>query len=110
MKIGVDVVAVTRFRKLKKDAPLLYRVFTDAERQYCNQYRDSAPHFAGLYAAKEAASKALGCERFPILSLEIRHTPTGAPVLYNRNGKRLRAAISISHERSVAVAVALADR
>lgn len=38
----------------------LRRVFTDGEIAYCNRRRDPAVHFAGRFAAKEAAMKALG--------------------------------------------------
>lgn len=38
----------------------LRRVFTEAEIAYCTRRRVSAIHFAGRFAAKEAAMKALG--------------------------------------------------
>ena len=36
------------------------RVFTEAEAAYCQRRRTPAIHFAGRFAAKEAAMKALG--------------------------------------------------
>jgi holo-[acyl-carrier protein] synthase len=36
------------------------RIFTDAEVAYCSRRRVPAVHFAGRFAAKEAAMKALG--------------------------------------------------
>jgi holo-[acyl-carrier protein] synthase len=107
--IGVDLVAVARFRRLKRDAPLFTRLFTEHERAYCLQYRDPATHFAGIFAAKEAASKALGTRAFSVLALEIRHDRSGVPLLYRRRGKRLRARLSISHDRTFAVAVAIVE-
>src|SRR5947208_10084823 len=38
----------------------MYRVFTDGEVDYCSRRRVPAMHFAGRFAAKEAAMKALG--------------------------------------------------
>jgi holo-[acyl-carrier protein] synthase len=38
----------------------IQRVFTAAEIAYCMRRRDPAIHFAGRFAAKEAAMKALG--------------------------------------------------
>jgi holo-[acyl-carrier protein] synthase len=41
----------------------LHRVFTDGEIAYCARRRVPAIHFAGRFAAKEAAMKALGTGR-----------------------------------------------
>jgi holo-[acyl-carrier protein] synthase len=38
----------------------MHRIFTDAEVAYCSRRRVPAIHFAGRFAAKEAAMKALG--------------------------------------------------
>ena len=38
----------------------LKRIFTDGEMAYCNARHSPATHFAGRFAAKEAAMKALG--------------------------------------------------
>jgi len=38
----------------------LRRIFTDGEIAYATRRRNPAPHFAGRFAAKEAAMKALG--------------------------------------------------
>src|SRR6185503_17559287 len=36
------------------------RLFTDAELAYCRGHKDPLPHLAARFAAKEAASKAIG--------------------------------------------------
>ena len=59
---GVDIVEIERFRKVierLKDRFLL-RVFTQQERHFCDTHRDTVPHFAVRFAAKEAVFKALG--------------------------------------------------
>ena len=38
----------------------LHRIFTGGEIAYCSRRREPAIHFAGRFAAKEAAMKALG--------------------------------------------------
>lgn len=38
----------------------LHRIFTEGEIAYATKRRNPAPHFAGRFAAKEAAMKALG--------------------------------------------------
>ncbi len=106
-RVGIDIESVERFRTLlkKKNITALKRLFTGREMTYCLSYRDSAPHFAGFFAAKEAASKALGVQKFPVLSLEIRHSADGAPHVW-RGGRRVRIELSITHTPTIAAAVA----
>lgn len=60
--IGVDVVQVSRIAEsLERFGDRMRRrLFTEAERAYCERHQDPLPHFAARFAAKEAASKALG--------------------------------------------------
>ena len=60
--LGVDVVEIGRVRQILQSQAerFVRRVFTAAERDYCNRHRDSAPHYAARFAAKEALFKALG--------------------------------------------------
>ena len=60
--IGVDVVQVSRIAETLErfGERMLKRLFTDSERAYCERHKDPLPHFAARFAAKEAASKALG--------------------------------------------------
>lgn len=58
---GIDIVEVPRIRKaLEGGHALAQRVFTDPEREYCEARKNRYQHFAGRFAAKEAALKALG--------------------------------------------------
>ena len=106
--VGLDMVDIKRFRPLLKPAgaAALRRLFTPYERAYCLRHKDPAPHFAGLFAAKEAASKALGTKRYPLLALEIRHRKDGAPEVW-RGKKRAKVRVSVTHIRGLAAAVAL---
>ena len=60
--IGVDVVQVSRIAdSLERFGDRMRRrLFTDSEREYCERHKDPLPHYAARFAAKEAASKALG--------------------------------------------------
>lgn len=60
--IGVDIVQVSRIAdSLERFGDRMRRrLFTEAERAYCERHKDPLPHFAARFAAKEAASKALG--------------------------------------------------
>jgi holo-[acyl-carrier protein] synthase len=61
--LGIDVVDVDRLRRVlasSSAARFLARVYTERESAYCGARRDAALHYAARFAAKEAASKALG--------------------------------------------------
>ena len=107
-KTGIDIVEVGRFRTLLRDKKphALSRIFLTSEIAYCTSHKDPAPHFAGMFAAKEAVSKALGVTKYPFSEIEIRHTEEGAPSAYHK-GRRLRVSISISHTASIATAIAV---
>ena len=60
--IGVDIVKVERITaSLERFGRRMEaRLFTDGELEYCRSHKDPLPHLAARFAAKEAASKALG--------------------------------------------------
>ena len=59
--IGLDIVEVHRIEKvLRGSKSIAGRVFTAEEIKYCSERRNEYQHFAGRFAAKEAALKALG--------------------------------------------------
>ena len=60
--LGIDLAEVSRIRALlqKSGDRFKQRVFTEGEISYCESKADPALHFAARFAAKEAASKALG--------------------------------------------------
>lgn len=59
MQTGIEIAPVTRFQKLVTKKSFLTRNFTETEINYCKNKHNSAVHFAGKFAAKEAVSKAL---------------------------------------------------
>lgn len=60
--IGIDIVKVDRIMaSLERFGHRMEaRLFTADELEYCKRHKDPLPHLAARYAAKEAASKALG--------------------------------------------------
>lgn len=104
MNIGIDFVSVGRFRKIRRsDHTRWKRVFTRREWAYAFRDVRSAQHLAGMFAAKEAAIKALNLPRARSLNtIEVRHDKTGAPSL-----SLPRSRVSISHAPDAAVAVVL---
>ena len=59
--IGIDIIEVARIREVLLRTPrFAERVFTQAEREYCDaRGAVAAQHYAARFAAKEAALKAL---------------------------------------------------
>jgi holo-[acyl-carrier protein] synthase len=60
--IGLDATELARIDEMLRryGERFIRRVFTDGEIEYCTRRRFPAPHYAGRWAAKEAAMKALG--------------------------------------------------
>ena len=61
VSIGIDIIEVRRIREVLVRTPrFVERVFTSAERTYCDgRGAVAAQHYAARFAAKEAALKAL---------------------------------------------------
>ena len=120
--LGLDVVDLERIRRLYE------RHSTRFTEKICRpgevQPRQGAAlieHLGGLFAAKEAALKALGTGWAQGLSLrmvEVVKAPGGAPTLRLHDAAAARAAelgvgrmlLSISHERTFAAAVAVLEK
>jgi len=117
--LGIDLVSVERMARALGNPRFAPRVFTVQEmaRFTVTQNTYDAQRPAGVFAAKEAAAKALGTGftgGITLRDIEIIRAD-GAPccVLHNAALKRLQAMggtrimISITHEKTVASAVAV---
>ena len=60
--IGLDATDIPRVEKAiaRYGDRFIHRIFTEAEIAYCSAKYRASPHYAGRFAAKEAAMKALG--------------------------------------------------
>ena len=60
--MGIDVEEVERVKGAmeRQGERFLRRIFTEKERAYCEQFKDKYERYAGRFAVKEAAMKALG--------------------------------------------------
>ncbi len=119
--IGIDVVEVDRIAAIieRHGALFLEKLFTAAERSYCESHKQPALHYAARFAAKEAVSKALGTGiggQAGWLDLEITRDSLGAPKLVLSGNAAAFAAekgiteiqISLTHARDYAAANAIA--
>ena len=62
MGLGVDITEVERMRGAieRQGERLLRRIYTPAEIAYCERFKNKFERYAGRFAVKEAAMKALG--------------------------------------------------
>ena len=82
--IGVDTIEIHRIEKAIGHEHFIMRTFTEDEVEYCeSKGKNRFQSYAGMFAAKEAAVKALGSgfRGFGPESVEIYHDEEGAPHL-----------------------------
>jgi holo-[acyl-carrier protein] synthase len=117
VSIGIDIIEVARVREVLARTPrFAERVFTAAERTYCDSRGVvAAQHYAARFAAKEAALKAFQTGWRGGISwqdVEIAAKDSGAPYLifhgvvqelFERSGATA-AHLSISHTTDHAIA------
>jgi holo-[acyl-carrier protein] synthase len=118
--LGVDVCEIARMeRALERHPTMRARVFTPEEVAYCDSRARPAESYAGRFAAREAVIKALGGYRGRgWQDISVGRGAAGAPeIRLTGNAKRRADALGIAtvlitftHERSLAVAVAVAVR
>lgn len=113
--IGVDITQISRIRSAINSDAFKNRVFTAREQEYCDGRAHSENSYAGIFSAKEAASKAVGTgfgKTIMPLDIEVDHDALGAPVLvFNGNARavfeKYDAHVSISHDGEYAIATVL---
>jgi len=118
--LGVDIVEIERMARILERSPAFAeRVFSQAERTYCQSKANAATHFALRFAAKEAVVKALGTgfsEGIWVHDIEVERAKNGKPSV-KLQGRALEVAreqgvreisISLSYTHTDAVACAMA--
>lgn len=118
VRVGLDVVDLFDFSSMLRSTlgdPFLARAFTAEEREYCGA---DVQRLGGRWAAKEAVAKAIGSgfrDGLNPSDIVIRHHPKGAPLVYisplvswPAEARSWDWSVSIAHEDTIAVAVAIA--
>ena len=112
MNIGVDLIEISRIERALARDGFRERVFTDAERVYCESRPNPAQHYAARFAGKEAIGKALGCGvEWRWREVEIAGRPKPAVRLsgWTRTWAARIAAgqidLSMTHSRDLAAAI-----
>jgi holo-[acyl-carrier protein] synthase len=116
--VGVDLCEIARMeRALERHPTMRERVFTLEERTYCDAKARPAESYAGRFAAREAAIKALGGYRGKRWQdISVTREPSGAPAIRLEGNAKARAdalgisrvLVTFTHERTSAVAFAVA--
>ena len=112
MRVGVDLIEIGRIRAALARPGFRERVFTEAERAYCDSRPNPAQHYAGRFAAKEAIGKALGCGvHFTWREIEIAGRPKPGVVLSGSTqawSDKVGAGaidVSMTHSKELAAAI-----
>jgi holo-[acyl-carrier protein] synthase len=107
--IGIDIVKIERFQ----DKPYLThknfykKIFLDSEIKYCLKHKNSAIHFSGKFAMKEAVKKSVH-QRINFLDIETYHA-NSKPRIKLKNKPNYNFLVSLSHEKEFAVAVVISE-
>ncbi|WP_415339277.1 holo-ACP synthase [Clostridium perfringens] len=122
--IGVDIIEIERVRQaIQNNKNFLSKLFTEREIDYFISRNMNSEVIAGIFAAKEAVSKALGTgiRGFSFKDIEILRNELGKPevILHNGanlignklvgNNNSLRVHLSISHNNSSAIAYSVLE-
>ncbi|MDQ1408372.1 MAG: holo-[acyl-carrier protein] synthase [Acidobacteriaceae bacterium] len=115
--MGVDIAEVARIRRTieRRGEAFLRRIYTPAERAYCERFKNKFERYAGRFAVKEATMKALGTgwsHGVRWVDLEVIREKSGRPTLAIRGeagniAARLgvkNIAVSITHTEDQALA------
>lgn len=101
--LGVDIAEVPRVKAAieRRGQPFLRRVFTPSEIEYCEGFKNKFERYAGRFAAKEAAMKALGTgwrRGVRWVDLEVVRQQSGRPTLaLAGEAAKIAAALGVRH-------------
>lgn len=114
MQVGLDLIELERIERALRRERFRARVYTDAERAYCDSKANPLQSYAGRFAAKEAVGKALGCGvHFTWREIEVVGRPKPSVRLSGQTkafADRLGVVaidVSLTHSRALAAAVAV---
>lgn len=112
--LGTDIIEIERVRVAASKPSFFDGVFTLGEKLYYISKDSRAEVLAGMFCAKEAVAKALGCgfRGFRPNAIEIMHDELGAPYvqLLGKAAEQFPDAqfeLSVSHCKEYATATAL---
>lgn len=116
--IGTDIIEISRVeRAIKNNKNFIKKVFTAKEIEMFNKRNMRLEIIAGNFAAKEAISKALGTgiRGFSLTDMEVLRDDLGKPIAHLNNvieniiNRKYKLNISISHNKTSAIAFAILE-
>ncbi len=111
--IGCDIIEIDRILRSyeKFGHSFVKRILSDNEYEEFIKRKKSKFFLSGRFAAKEAVAKCLktGIGAVGFRDIEITPGQMGEPVVYIK-GKRVDIEVTISHSRTIAMAVAFDNR
>lgn len=116
--VGTDIIEIDRVeRAINNNKNFISKVFSKKEIEMFNKRNMRSEVIAGNFAAKEAISKALGTgiKGFSLTDIEVLRDEFGKPVAHlndvieNIINKKYRLNISISHNKTSAIAFAILE-
>lgn len=118
--IGTDIVETSRFEKWIGNSSMLQRFFNSQEIILDLSEEQLKEHYASRFAAKEAFVKALGTgfSDFELKDIYVTNDNLGKPVLNVKNKalellkkrcKNFNIHLSLSHEKSAAIAFVIIE-
>jgi holo-[acyl-carrier protein] synthase len=117
--LGLDATDIPRIAQTieRYGDRFIRRIFTEGETAYCNRRREPAIHFAGRFAVKEAAMKALGTgHSHGVLWRDVEVVRRGGPPTLHFHGGAARrfaamggrsSLVTITHSETLALAEVL---
>ena len=98
MKVGIDIVHISRFNNI--DDLALKKIFHPSE------LKNKEPlHLAGLFAVKECCKKIF--QNSDWLDFEIKKRRNGKPIIHTKYN--FQGDVSISHDKEYAIAIVIAE-
>ena len=120
--IGTDIISIEKIKDimLRRGDRFLNRIFTPAERAYCEGKKFPWIHFAGRFAAKESVFKILQADKNVSVKwqeIEVLPQSNGKPFIVLKGTTKLTAKekgikkilVSISHDSHYATATAIGE-
>lgn len=115
--LGLDIAEIDRIEAaiVRHGALIIERLYTPSEAAYCESYRHKFDRYAGRFAAKEAAMKALGTgwrRGVRWRDIEVVREPSGKPSLSLKGAAKRIAeelgmkniSLTITHSGNLALA------
>jgi len=115
--LGLDIAEIDRIEAAitRHGAPFIERLFTPEEAAYCERFKNRYERYAGRFAVKEAAMKALGTgwsRGVRWRDIEVTREPGGKPGLRLQGAAREIAdrlgvkhiSVTITHSGNLALA------